>query len=321
CSHFLYYFFLSGYFFNPVFSLSITTYCIIGMHSIALYAGVTTTPAVRELIESLISQDNTIFLGVVLAKVYFAANEDLRQDVKFRKRVIERIAITPFNPTELLSGGLGKFSPDEIAPIANYSLITIRNNTKFSTAFNWLANITNQKWVDCELLFKTIILWRQIDSKTLSEVFYILHQSSTSFLLKEISKIKEIYILETNDDITFKYQAEAALLGLRERYNTLQDNGLGFELSLLTILEFIVNLKCECDGSLYDIYLLIKNMIDDSWLPSNVENCRRFINVAEILKSKIISRELISNKVAFYYKSDYESNLTAFTKYLNEYLL
>jgi hypothetical protein len=97
---------------------------------IPLYCGQAPTPAARRVIERLLSQPNTMILSTVLAEAYLSAGPELSQDKAFRRRVLERIAIgaTATRPV------LGRFPPDEVAPIAHRVIGKIQSN-HFSESF------------------------------------------------------------------------------------------------------------------------------------------------------------------------------------------
>ena len=190
---------------------------------IVLYAGVTTTPAVRELIEGLIIQEDTKFklLGEVLADVYFAANEDLKQDVEFRKRVIERIAITPV----IWKKTLEKFQKKEIINIVNSSLGKIKSNFSLSEAFGYLRY--NPNIINFNLLEKKIKSYNKLNSFQIAELLYLFHIYAPGKTVLKIFNNK-IYSLKApifyyHPEVMYNIQAEIAIKALKVRVSEVKD--------------------------------------------------------------------------------------------------
>ncbi|MEM8830303.1 MAG: NACHT domain-containing protein [Cyanobacteria bacterium P01_G01_bin.19] len=281
---------------------------------IALYAGEATTPAVRELIEGLIAQKDTVSLGEVLADVYFAAKEDLKQDVKLRKRVIERIAIAPFSLKNWNVKVLEKFSKENLTKIVNHSIGRINSNISISYAFNYL--IKNKNIVKFELLENKIKLWMNLNSEQLDELVYIIHLTAPSDVLLRISKMNKIYESDGANFSNFPYekiniQAESALMAIASRFRKKTIfNITSTDIELLDILEYIIATifisieakidRINCFSKLFisKVNKLIEFLETVSWQPLNDNKQLILSSLYEIeikLKSSLNNRKILDS--------------------------
>jgi hypothetical protein len=124
--------------------------------SFSIYSGLATTPAVRDLIEQLIAQPDTESLAEVLTEAYFSGGSELSQDRELRRRVLERVAISPewtwkipgiFEETK---EPLSRFPKDEVAVIGNTVIGTTDRSHSFSKACFWLVD--NPKMLEVQTL-------------------------------------------------------------------------------------------------------------------------------------------------------------------------
>ena len=239
----------------------------------ALYSGVATTPAVRELIEDLITQDDTELLGEVLTEVYFAADADLKQDSDLRKRVIERIAITsaPGNWNVKI---LERFTKEESVAIANNLIGSIKTNIRASNAHSYLRE--NPGLIDFDLLDKKLQSWKRLKPLQLGELIHLIHMFAPDILLLKISQNKLLYsapgFKSPTTDEEVSSQADSALIGLSERDLTKSENTQGFESSLLVVLETLST--CLNPNSNYIVWWyfpgFVNNIMKNNWHPQSI---------------------------------------------------
>jgi predicted NACHT family NTPase len=77
---------------------------------IALYCGLSSVKAAREMITEMIKQPDTEIISRVLGEAFLSSNVQLSGDVKFRRRVLQRLAVCPY------SNILGEIKCDEYHP-------------------------------------------------------------------------------------------------------------------------------------------------------------------------------------------------------------
>ena len=183
---------------------------------IALYCGLATLPAARSTIECLIAQPDTSSLSEVLTEAYLSTKPEILQDCKFRKRVLERIAIAPgaIGPG---NRGLGRFPPEEISPIANEYLGKAGSSLGLSGAYSWLYS--NRTAIDEQIMARRLKKWRELNPYGLSELVYLAHNGGSDALFQCFESEVGIYESPgTSFEFCDKYscQAEIALLGLSQ---------------------------------------------------------------------------------------------------------
>jgi hypothetical protein len=109
---------------------------------IALYCGLAPAPAARAMIERLMAQDDSEEIAAVLAEAYFTSGPEIHQDRDLRRRVIERLARAP----QRRGVELYRFPAEEVAPVANTAVGTIRSRIGMSQALSWLTH--NHRHID-----------------------------------------------------------------------------------------------------------------------------------------------------------------------------
>lgn len=181
---------------------------------IALYCGDASASEARKMINRLIEQPDTIELSEVLAEAYFSSGPKLAQDKNLRQKVIERLAVAPFKR----ESQLGRFSADEVAPIANLFVGKSRNEDTGSESYFWLHG--HAQYMDEPTLLDTLQGWRRLHPMQIGEIIYLLHRRGSSEALQWIAKNKDIYESPGPKfwiGEIYSTQAEMALLGLLGR--------------------------------------------------------------------------------------------------------
>jgi hypothetical protein len=211
---------------------------------IALYCGLTTTPAVRDLIERLIAQPDTESLAEVLAEAYLSTGSELAQDRDLRRRVLERVAIAPRSWD---AQALNRFPKEEVAPIAHALVGTIQSSFTTSESHRWLT--AHPELVEATSVWKRLQAWQSMTPMQLSELVHLLHKFAPDEMLTEIVKFPSLYtsigpIFEDNNisDSAYQTQGEIAFIGLLTR-NTSEvsiQRG-GFETALCMSMQILLN--------------------------------------------------------------------------------
>jgi hypothetical protein len=203
---------------------------------IALYGGLATAPAVRNLVEHLITQPDTRSIGEVLTEAYFSAGSKLAQDQKLRQRVLERVAISPG------AQQLFRFPTKEVAPIANALVGTIQSCISTSASHFWLMDHPNL--LDVNALFKRLQAWQSMAFLPISELVYLLHRFAPDEMLTEMAKMADLYCSKGpsfHDSYeTYSSQAEIAILGLTQRELNLPSS-VGFTTSFCQVVHTLLN--------------------------------------------------------------------------------
>lgn len=182
---------------------------------IALYCGLTTTPAARNVIEGLIEQLDTESLADVVTEAYFASGQEWAQDYALRHRVLKRVAIAP------KQAGIGilpltRFATEEVTPIANSSVGKIESNIALSEAYWWLLN--SPDLLDASMLIERLRSWQSMTPNQVVELFYLLHAFGSDGVLAQVAELTNIYASVgpafQNKRVTYDSQAEIAFIGL-----------------------------------------------------------------------------------------------------------
>lgn len=155
---------------------------------IALYCGLATVKAAKDVIEGLIVLEDTAALGAVLGDSYLSAERELKHDSELRRRVVERIAIAPH------SNILSRFPSNDVTTIANSLIGRISTNLGVSEAYWWL--IDNVSSIDENTLRRTLANWRNLHPVGLSELVYLIHQWGSEKLFRYLFNMSEIYSVE-----------------------------------------------------------------------------------------------------------------------------
>lgn len=205
---------------------------------IALYCGLATTPAVRDLIELLIAQPDTISLGAVLTEAYLSAGSELACDKDLRQRVLERVAIAPF---DLRPEPLSRFPKEEVAPIANRLVGTIQSCIMVSESHVWLND--NPDLLEVNYLAKRLQEWQSMTPLQITELIILIHRFAPDKTLLEVAANADLYRSIGPDfgssGITYYSQAEFVLSGLVRRDRS-QSISRGFKASLRQALLVLI---------------------------------------------------------------------------------
>ncbi|MGB0563486.1 MAG: NACHT domain-containing protein, partial [Spirulinaceae cyanobacterium] len=161
---------------------------------IALYSGLATTPAVRNLIEQLITQSDTKSLGGVLTEAYLSAGSEVAQNQELHQRVLKRVAVAPGSSLISAEQTLNRFSIEEVAPIANASVGTIQDGGQLSMSYFWLDQ--HPDLLNIIPLIKRLHEWHNMNPIQVSELVYLLHKLALDEALMEISKIPGLYFFK-----------------------------------------------------------------------------------------------------------------------------
>lgn len=257
---------------------------------IALYCGLATTPAVRNLIEKLIAQSDTASLGKVLTEVCLSTCSELEQDRELRQRVLKRVAIAPgafdFMETESLS----RFPAEEVAPITNTLVGTIESCIRASQSYWWLRE--HPELIEVTYLAKRLQKWRNMVPNQLAELVYLLHGFAPDEILAEIAKDPDVYISAGptfRDGEIYSSQAEIALMGLNHR-DLSQSSLEGFKASFTHVIQALLNAERLYSGTLYVLQDLLKEEIPkistSSW---NLDEKQDFASLARYLTDHLKS--------------------------------
>ncbi|WP_445633311.1 hypothetical protein NSTC745_04960 [Nostoc sp. DSM 114161] len=233
---------------------------------IALYSGLATTPAVRDLIEQLIAQPDTESLSEVLTEAYFSGGSELVQDKDLRQRVLERVAIAPV--AIFATESLNRFPLKEVVPIANALVGYIRSNIRLSESHRFLSR--NSNTLDVNLLLKRLQAWQKMTPFQITEIIHLFHKSAPDELLVEIAKIKDLYTLvgpNFEDNEVYYSQAEIVLLGLSSRDFTNTQFAEGFEAVFRIVMIVLCNSKCLSWTTLESFESLVQRKIIEVPIP------------------------------------------------------
>lgn len=186
---------------------------------IPLFFGMAPAPIARQVVELLLQQDDSEALTAILAESILMAPADVAEDQTFRRCVLERIASGP-GMSELFH-----FSPEEIAPIANRCLGTIRvEGDVISPAYVWLV-LLRSDCIDPEVICERLKGWAHLTGRQMWELFHAIHAFGDMPRLNELAQDQGMYEARlTGTD--FHCAAEVALLAVlsRNRPNDSREN-------------------------------------------------------------------------------------------------
>ncbi|MDZ8089178.1 MAG: NACHT domain-containing protein [Nostoc sp. DedQUE12b] len=209
---------------------------------IALYSGLATTPAVRDLIEQLITQADTESLSEVLTEAYLSGGSELAQDKDLRRRVLERVASAPGSFETAL---LNRFPLEEVAPIANSLAGCIRSNIRLSESHKFLS--LNSTIVNINFLLEKLQTWQNKNPFQLSEIIHLLHKYAPDEILAEMAKITDLYISVgpafRNSQVYYS-QAEIAFIGLLYRDFAKRQVAEGFA----AVFRIVISVLCNSEN-------------------------------------------------------------------------
>ncbi len=207
---------------------------------IALYCGLASAKATREMIEALIEQPNSRALAPVLAEAFLSSTLELTQDTKLRRKVLERIAICP-GVTQL-----NRFAVEEVEPIANSLVGKANTDSEMSEAYFWLEEHVSS--INESQLEKYLKTWRTLTPIQTCELVYLIHRHGTDKLVAAVANDPHVYKAQGPTfqfGLTYASQAEIALLGLSRS----SLDGPGISKALLEILRVIAQQKNLTIGS------------------------------------------------------------------------
>ena len=155
---------------------------------IALFCGLTPAPAAQKMIESLIEGPNTEALAIVLAEAYFSAKPELSRGSELRKRVIERIALSPHTSP---ANQLERFEEAEIKETVNSSIARIRGDLATSEAYKLL--LRKPDLVDIPILAKRLKGFRDMTPVQLAESVHLLHYYGSNSVLLTMASHRIVF--------------------------------------------------------------------------------------------------------------------------------
>lgn len=152
---------------------------------IALYCGLASVMFTRQMIEGLIAQPDTWNLSAVLSEAFLSSNAELLNDKKLRGKVLARLAVAPYAPQ------LDRYSPSEVAPVANRWVGCSSNNIAVSEAFVWLKSRPHN--INFRSLEKRIQEWAQLAPQQTYELQGLIHRWGSDELLLKIAVDHKLY--------------------------------------------------------------------------------------------------------------------------------
>ncbi|MEH1797505.1 NACHT domain-containing protein [Nostoc sp.] len=249
---------------------------------IALYSGLATTPAVRDLIEQLIAQPDTEFLSGVLTEAYLSGGSELAQDKDLRRRVLERVAIAPTGSKGTES--LNRFPQEEVAPIANALVGCIRSNNMLSESYVFLH--LHPTIVNADFLLVRLQTWRSMTPFQVSEIIYLLHKLAPDEILAKMAKVTDLYTsvgATFKDGVVYYSQAEVAFLGLLSRDFANRQVTEGFKAVFSIIMTVLCNSKSFSWGTLNSFESLMQRQLTEVLTLQNQETKQEFALLARKL--------------------------------------
>ena len=245
---------------------------------IALYSGLATTPAVRDLIEQLIAQPDTESLSGVLTEAYLSGGSELAQDKDLRRRVLERVAIAPGS---FRTESLNRFSQEEVAPIANALIGCVISNMYLSEAYIFLS--LNPTRVNINLLLERLQKWENMTPVQVSEIIYLLHTFAPDEILADVAKNMDLYtsIGPTLRDTQIYYsQAEIAFMGLSSRDFAKRRVAEEFEAVFRIVMSILCNSESLSSPALRSVERFLQTEITEVLTLQNFETKQEFALLA-----------------------------------------
>jgi NACHT domain len=190
---------------------------------IALYCGLAPAPSARSMLERLVAQDDSREIADVLAEAYFISGPEIQEDRDLRTRIVERLARAPG-----WQRVLSRFAAQDVAPLANSAIGTIRTNHTTSEAFVWLGE--NRKHLDRARLRKRILDRTTENSLQLCELIYT---AFSRLDCEDLARLADDAALlssrgpEFEGDESYSSQASVAQFGLFARDGVPEAEGFG----------------------------------------------------------------------------------------------
>jgi len=153
------------------------------MPVIALYCGLASARAARDMIELLIAEDDTMILADVLAEAWLSSGPELARNAELRRAVLLRIAAAPVSSAS--TSALSRFDSREVAGIAWQALGGSRSQINLSHAFVWCRD---QGEISPGYLLDRLKAFESLTPMSLSELIYIMHASFPIECLRELTR-------------------------------------------------------------------------------------------------------------------------------------
>jgi NACHT domain-containing protein/NACHT conflict system protein len=154
---------------------------------IALYCGLAPAPTVRQMIELLVSQPDTITLSGILAEAFLSAGAEIPKDHLLRRNVLHRIAVAPRHRRSSLS----RFALKEVTLIATNSIGRIKGDLGLSEAHGWLQE--QPEALDSSVLLRTLSGWSNLTPVQISELVHLIHLHGPDSALLEVAADNALY--------------------------------------------------------------------------------------------------------------------------------
>ncbi len=108
---------------------------------------------------------------------------------------------------------LNRFPVEEVAPIANALVGTIKSNVSSSESFCWLHY--HPQLIDFNSLYKRLQKWQSMTFMQVAKLFFLLHKFALNEILMEIAKMHSS--VDTTFDSSYTCMGQIALFGLANR--------------------------------------------------------------------------------------------------------
>jgi hypothetical protein len=251
---------------------------------IALYCGISSVTASREMIKMLIIEKGIKGLSRVLTESFLSSPEEISSDKQLKQQVIKKISmLQPYIGTSQLA----RFPDEDVAFIANQTFIDM-DYDQVIEAYIWLYNHSDS--VNSDYLFEELSNWKNLNPKKVSLLLIIAHKNFPDPLLAKIAEDRELYEVKSG---SYEIQANNAWGGLANRSQPFL-NSLGTDAALLQILRAQVKSGLHIQfGGLMTIFwnsvFVNRNIPEDSstWL--------EFVDLTKKLRKSLkklkISRE------------------------------
>ncbi|HWS85657.1 MAG TPA: NACHT domain-containing protein [Pyrinomonadaceae bacterium] len=250
---------------------------------IALYCGIAPKRDARRMLELLIKQKDTERFADVLAEAYLSSGVETRQDQDLRRRIIERIAITPS-----MEWTLDRFPENEVTPIANLAIGTVIGPHLLSGAYFWLRTHPNN--FDEAVVVGKLRARRSMNPRQLSETIRLLHILGSNDLLVRLAANAALYEGPGSTLISGEYHspAGAALIGLNYRRLSTPQHTLN-SIFLRVLRALATSEKLNTGQLFFRALIRVIDQIKD--LPNNTSTLKELASLSSILATRIAGRK------------------------------
>ncbi|TVS20087.1 MAG: NACHT domain-containing protein [Planctomycetaceae bacterium] len=204
-----------------------------------LLCGMSSRQTAREVLEQLISFDESLELAEVLNDAYWTSLREIGGNKTLRQRVLTRILELPAAaPDQVRFRG---FSEDELTKKANALLG--RTNGQYSTSNSYWYLLFRPESIEFDCLWLRVKDWKQMSPITLAECVHLLHRHSPAERLASWTQASECYRSpgpNFSEDVKYKSQASIALLGLTNEQRVLD---VSLARVLVSILDSMIETK------------------------------------------------------------------------------